>query len=159
MSAPPAATIPPCAHRHGLVVSPEDIDELGHVNNVRWLRFVIDAAVAHSTAVGLDFAAYARLGVIWVVRRHELDYLRPATLGEALAAFTWVESMGSSSSIRRTRIVRDHDHLTLFTAATTWVMIDRDGRPTLVPPEIRGRFEPVRPRPGGAEASDVAPAR
>ncbi|MBN2195068.1 MAG: acyl-CoA thioesterase [Polyangiaceae bacterium] len=133
---------PPHAFLHRIVVGDGDLDELRHVNNVRWLRFVIDAAVAHSSAVGLDLAAYLALGVVWVVRRQEMDYLRPAAANEVITAHTWVESFGESSSLRRTLVVRDTDRCVLLAAATTWVMVDRQGRPTPVPRAVRERFTP-----------------
>ena len=34
------------------VVSAEDLDQLGHVNNVVWLRFVVELAEAHARASG-----------------------------------------------------------------------------------------------------------
>jgi acyl-CoA thioester hydrolase len=73
-----------------LVPVESDVDTLGHVNNVTFVRWIQDVAVAHSTSVGMDLAAYQRLGAIFVVRRHEIDYLRPVMLGEKLVARTWV---------------------------------------------------------------------
>ena len=43
-------------YRHLVEVRPEDIDELGHAGNLVYLRWVLEAALAHSTAVGLDQA-------------------------------------------------------------------------------------------------------
>ena len=70
--------IPANAFTHELVVGPDDIDGLGHASNVVWVRWVNSAAVAHSASVGLDLVAYQRLGVLWVVRRHVIDYLAEA---------------------------------------------------------------------------------
>jgi hypothetical protein len=52
---------------------PEDIDELGHVNNAAWVRWIQDMATAHWRAVAdpAHVDAY-----VWVVTRHEIDYLR-----------------------------------------------------------------------------------
>src|SRR5438105_2966053 len=63
-------------------VQPEDIDTMGHVNNIVYLRWVQDAATAHWMAAATEEqkAEYA-----WVVVRHEIDYLRPAVLGDELA--------------------------------------------------------------------------
>ena len=46
-----------------------DIDPQGHVNNVAFVRYVQDAAVAHWRAVA---PADVRAAVAWVVRRHEI---------------------------------------------------------------------------------------
>ena len=52
---------------------PDDIDELGHVSNLVYLRWVGDVAMAHSRSAGWDYARYRELGAIFMVRRHEID--------------------------------------------------------------------------------------
>lgn len=136
---------PSDAHRTELVVGDADIDELLHVNNVRWVRWVIDVAVAHSAAMGLTFQDYIALGVIWVVRRHEIDYLCPARKGEALTAYTWVDSYGTTSSLRKAVFCRASDGRPLVTAATTWVMVDLGGRVTTIPDAVSAKL-PARLR-------------
>lgn len=122
-----------------VVASPDDVDELGHVSNLVYLRWVLDAARAHSRAVGWDFDAYRRLGAVWVVRHHEIDYLQPAFGGDRLQIVTWVESWAAASSVRRTRIERDGRELAH--AATQWVFVALDGgRPRRIPAEMRNAF-------------------
>ena len=95
-----------------------------------YLRWVQEAALAHSTAVGLDQAAYLARGEVWVVRSHQIEYLRPALEGEQLHVETRVVSMAAANSVRRTRIVRARDGTELCRASTDWVFIDlRRGRP------------------------------
>ena len=91
----------PRVFEHAFQVSREDIDRLGHVNNVVYLRYAQDAAVAHWYAV-VD--QEHRDSMVWVVRRHEIDYLKPALENDELVARTWVAppagqpSSGSSRS-------------------------------------------------------------
>ena len=59
-------------------VTPEDLDELLHVSNIVYIRWIQDVAVAHSASVGLTLEEYRQRGAVFVVRRHEVDYLRPA---------------------------------------------------------------------------------
>ena len=66
-------TPPANAHTHRFTVPTSDIDELGHVGNVSWVRWVNEAATEHSRSVGLDLAAYKELGLLWVVRKHEIE--------------------------------------------------------------------------------------
>ena len=132
-------------YRHLVEVRPEDIDELGHAGNLVYLRWVLEAALAHSTAVGLDQAAYLARREVWVVRSHEIRYLRPALARERLAVETRVASMSAASSIRRTRILRMSDSAELCVAATEWAFLDLDrGRPRRIPDDIRSRF-PLEP--------------
>ncbi len=122
-------------------VLPADIDRLGHASNQVYLRWVLDAALAHSTALGLDEAAYLARGQAWVVRRHELAYLKPALVGDRLRVETRVSSMSAASSVRRTRILRPVDGAILMTAATDWVYVElQRGRPVRIPADVCSRF-------------------
>jgi acyl-CoA thioester hydrolase len=119
---------------------PADIDGLGHVSNLVYLRWVLEAALAHSTAKGLDEAAYKARGQGWVVRRHEIDYVRAAFAGDELVVETRVASVAAASSTRRTRLLREGE--LLARAATNWAYVDfRTGRPMRIPEEVKSLFE------------------
>ena len=116
-----------------------DIDELGHVSNLVYLRWVLDVAMAHSRSLGWDHAEYRALGSVFVVRRHEIDYLGQVTAGQALEAHTWVDTWKLASCIRKTELWRDGQ--VVARAATTWAMISFvSGRPTKIPDELRAKF-------------------
>ena len=128
-----------------VTVQPADIDNLRHVSNLVYLRWVQEAAIAHSTALGFDEAAYLSRGEVWVVRRHELDYLSPALAGEALLVETRIATLSAASSVRKTQVLRKADRALLCRAATDWVYFNLErGRPTRIPPDLRARF-PVEP--------------
>jgi len=133
------------------VVTADDIDELGHVNNVVWVRFVVDLAVAHSDAVGLDTAAYRKLGAWWVVHRQEIDYCAPAFSGDELVEETWLAEMRGARCVRCSRFRRAADDAVLLEARTTWVFASiENGRPRRVATEVRDRFPLVPGRETGA---------
>lgn len=132
----------PSPDRHAIDVVPvaEDIDELDHVSNLVYLRWILDAARAHSDARGWDHAAYRRLGAIWVVRRHEIDYLQAATRDNRLTVTTWVESWKKVSCVRCTEITDAGGRATVR-AATTWAFVDlATRRPTRVPEALQSAF-------------------
>ncbi len=132
---------PANAFTHRFDVPPGDIDMLGHAGNVSWVRWINEAATAHSVSIGLDLEAYRELGVVWVVRRHEVDYLGQAFEGEALEALTWVESLRGATSLRRTLFRRTDSESTLCRAVTTWVLLDiASGRPRRIPRELLERY-------------------
>jgi acyl-CoA thioester hydrolase len=125
--------------RFPITVGESDIDELGHVSNLVYLRWVLETASAHSTAKGWDLAAYKQLGNVWVVRRHELDYLGQVTLGQSLIAETWVENWKAASCVRHTEVIRDGQ--VVLRAATTWAfMALATGRPQRIPDQLREAF-------------------
>jgi acyl-CoA thioester hydrolase len=118
-----------------LTVVPGDIDVLGHVNNVVYLRWVQDAAVAHWSVLT---SPAQRKDLAWVVARHEIDYKRPAHDGDRLIARTWVGPASRNTFERHTEIIRAEDRKLVVRARTVWVPIDpRSGRPTTVPPDVR----------------------
>lgn len=125
------------------VIEPGDIDELEHVNNVVWLGFAVELAMAHSAAVGLDIAAYRRLGCIWVARRHEIEYLRAAVLGDEILEETWVVEMRAARSIRRARFLSANG-TELVRCRMEWAFVDlATQRPRRVLPEVLERFTPI----------------
>jgi acyl-CoA thioester hydrolase len=126
---------PASAYLHRFCVQAADMDELGHANNVVWVRWLNEAAIAHATHVGLGWEACRRLGVAWVVRRHDLEYLLPAFAGEEIEAITWPETLRAATSLRRTMFVRQNK--VLARGETTWVLLElRTGKPRRVPPEM-----------------------
>lgn len=126
-------------HRLELVAEPEDIDELGHVSNITYVRWIQLAATAHSAALGWDHAAYRRLGAVFVVKRHEIEYRAPALAGDRIQICTWVDWWRTASTMRRTEITRDST--LLASSATVWALVAIDsGRPTRIPDQLRRPF-------------------
>ena len=97
--------------------------------------------MSHSTADGLPTATFIARGEVFVVRRHQIDYLRPAFLGDELRIETRVIEIGVATCNRQTKIVREKDGLPLANAITEWAYIDlARGRPIRIPADIRGRI-------------------
>ncbi len=116
-----------------------DIDELGHVSNLVYLRWVLDVAMAHSRAKGWDHPQYRERGAVFVVRRHELDYVLPVVEGEQLVATTWVDSWRGASCIRKTELARGEQ--VVARAATTWAFMGfATGRPQRIPEDLVALF-------------------
>lgn len=127
---------------HEIVVADVDIDELGHVNNAVYLRYVEEVAKAHSARQGYGLAEYRASGAIPVVRRHVVDYLGSAVRGERLRVSTWVEEMSGVRAMRHSEVARvGADEPMLVRVRTTWVWLDpRTMRPTRVPLAVRKAF-------------------
>jgi acyl-CoA thioester hydrolase len=103
-----------------------DIDRQGHVNNVAFLRYVQDIAAAHWEAVAPN---ELREAFTWVVRRHEIEYLRPGMPGDELTVRTWVGEPSGATWERFTEIQRNREEQPLIKARTVWVLLDaRTGR-------------------------------
>ena len=137
----PIAQPQPGVFQLDLTVAEADIDMLDHASNIAFVRWIQDVALAHSAAVGLTFEAYQRLGAVFMVVRHEIDYLRPALRGDVLQARTWISSVRAASCERSTHLVRASDGQLLAKALTTWGFIEMaTGRPRRIPEEVRVAF-------------------
>ncbi|MBL7857467.1 MAG: acyl-CoA thioesterase [Cyclobacteriaceae bacterium] len=107
--------------QHQFKVQQADIDELGHVNNVVYLRWVQDLAEAHwkNRAPSAVQKKY-----FWVVLRHEIDYLHPAFPGDAISGLTWVEDFQGARSNRIVQLYLQHTGQILAEAKTTWCLLE-----------------------------------
>ena len=119
-------------------VEPADLDDQAHVNNVVYVRWVQDAATAHWRALTTP-ALRAEVG--WVLLRHEIDYRRPAVLGDDVVVGTEVGHLEGLTFERLTEIRRASDGRLLATSRTLWCPVDaRSGRPRRVSAELRALF-------------------
>lgn len=132
----------PAPHILQVRVLPEYIDIMQHTNNVVYLRWLEDVAWDHSRHLGLDEAAYQRLGYGVVARRHELDYLQPTFLDEEVLLATWIIHSDRLSLRRAYQFVRAADGQTVFRGRTHWVCVDiAEGRVRRMPPEFQAAYK------------------
>lgn len=127
-------------HVHPVEVGASAIDANGHANNVEFVRWMQEAAVAHADAAGCTAATLAA-GATWVVRSHQIDYARPAMEGDRIEVRTWVENVRRAFSLRKYEFVRPSDGVTLARGQTDWVFLDAaTARPRSIPDAIAGMF-------------------
>jgi acyl-CoA thioester hydrolase len=123
--------------RHTLKIRSSDIDTLGHVNNVVYLRWVQEAAESHWNSLT---SIAERTELAWVVIRHEIDYYHSAKLTDDLFALTWVEASEGVKSIRIVEIFNQSEKL-LAKARTTWCLIDaKTQRPKRISEDLKSIF-------------------
>jgi len=117
------------------------IDANGHANNVEFVRWMQEAAIAHADAAGCT-AATAAAGATWVARMHRIEYRRPALLNDRLRVVTWVENLRRAFSLRKYRFERVTDGELLAEGETDWVFVDAaTGRPRSAPDSIKAMFD------------------
>ena len=104
-----------------ITVSDNDIDAMNHVNNVVYVKWVQEVAAAHWAAVSSE--EFKRI-FLWVVLRHEIDYLSPAIKGDVLVATTWVGETTGPRSDRFVVITNPKTERTIAKAKTVWCMLD-----------------------------------
>lgn len=124
-----------------ITVQPSDIDDMAHVNNVVYVRWVQDVAAAHWSFLASDAAKQKYL---WVVLRHEIDYLSPAFMDDAVLATTWVGESNGPRSERFVYITNKKTGKVLVKAKTIWCLLDGTTlRPRRVDEEVIGLLKPA----------------
>lgn len=125
-------------YRLDFVATPETIDELGHVNNAVWVQWLQKLATSHwdAAAPPAHQAAY-----IWVVVRHEIDYLRSLAPNGRVTGHTWVADKPSGAKFDRFSEFIGDDGKIYLRAKTSWALLDRQsGRPMRVTDDVTAPF-------------------
>jgi acyl-CoA thioester hydrolase len=125
-------------------VAPEEIDNQGHTNNVEYIRWFQDAAIAHSSFYGWTPERYAAFRYGWVAKSHTIEYIRPSFAGDEIVVQTSIVSKRRVAYTRAYRIIRRSDNELLAKGETVWAYVDYEtGRPARIPPEIDNAFPDV----------------
>ncbi len=122
---------------HSFNVKKEDIDNLNHVNNVVYLKWINEISGKHWGVLSTE---EINKKYFWVVLRHEIDYLQSAILNDKITVYTWV---GESSGVRSIRHVHIYNEdVLLVKAQTTWCLMDaKTQRPTRINNDIMKLLE------------------
>jgi len=114
-----------------------ELDSNAHVNNAVYVAYAEDLAAQHAEAIGFGRDWTLAHGGIWVARRHEITYLRPAGYGDELQLTTEVEEMRGARAVRHTVIRLLRDDSQVVDMRTEWVWLHAaTGRPVRIPAEI-----------------------
>jgi len=112
-----------------IVVNLEDIDVLNHVNNAVYVKWMDKVAFEHWAFLTRNNPLPQ---FIWVVLRHEIDYVKQAVLGDKITVKTWVGETKGFKSERYMEFYKNND--VLVKAKTIWGMLDAE---TYKPSRIR----------------------
>jgi len=119
-------------YTYSLIVDENQIDTLNHVNNVHYIQWVQNAAQKH-----WDILSTTNLQdkYVWVVLRHEIDYMHPAELNDIINVSTWI---GVSYGVKSERFVEFKKEAKIVAKAKTiWCLLDKKTmKPARIPSEI-----------------------
>ena len=119
-------------------VVPNDLDDLNHVNNIRYVEWIQDISKKHWTHVTSEDI---QKSLIWVVRNHNITYHKSAVLGNTILMNTYIESNKGPISTRIVEIKNKATDELLVKAVTEWCLLDaKTFRPKRVPEEIQSLF-------------------
>lgn len=114
---------PPSAFHTTRRVYYYEMDEYQHVNNAVYLSYLEQATIDAGAALGFDVPRLLESGGIFVVRQHDIEYLRPAKYGDTLDIATWVGELTRSGVSRHCTMHLQGGELAIR-AQTRWVWID-----------------------------------
>jgi len=124
--------------RHPIAIDPADIDQMGHVNNATYLKWVQEAVVDYWRSVAPPDAVARHL---WVALKHEITYLRPTFLQDVVVAEVIAEKVEGARAMFTTVVRRGEEVLSEI--KSSWCCLDAA---TLLPArlarDVVGRFLP-----------------
>lgn len=120
-----------------------ECDAYGHVNNSNYVRYMQEAAFAASAAAGFPDEEYQRMGVLWLIRDTEIEYLSPLRYGDTAQVTTWVDDFRRVRSRRNYEVRRKGEDQVMARGTTDWVLLDRESlHPVSVPDQMKQAFFP-----------------
>ena len=113
--------IPPgkVSFQHSIKVKLHDIDALNHVNNLVYLQWVLEISGLHWNSLATK---QINEKYVWVVLRHEIDYINQAHLNDIITVYTWIDQ---NEGVKSTRIVHIYcEDKLLIKSKTVWCLLD-----------------------------------
>jgi acyl-CoA thioester hydrolase len=120
-------------------VQEDDLDNLNHVNNVRYLQWIQDIAKDHwkEKAPKAIFETS-----IWVVKSHFIEYKKAAFLNDFIEVKTYIEKTKGAISIRIVEMTDKTTNELILKSKTEWVLLDAiTNRPIRVSEDIIAIFK------------------
>ncbi|MEL4308459.1 acyl-CoA thioesterase [Joostella sp. CR20] len=121
-----------------ITVKEDDLDDLQHVNNVRYLQWIQDIAKAHwqteATQHMLD-------NYIWMVLNHYIEYKGQAFLNDEILLKTYIKKAEGVTSTRIVEVYNNTTEKLLVSCKTNWCLIDKNSlRPIRLTDDLKNLF-------------------
>ena len=120
----------------------QDTDAGGVVYHGAHVAFLERARTEFLRSLGFDIGRLAADGLLFVLHRIELDFLRPALLDEALAVTARVASLGRSSTRFEQTIEREDGSVAVRAMVSLVCVSAQRFRPVSIPAALRSALEP-----------------
>ncbi len=121
-------------------------EEIPHVNNAEYVRWIDRTAELATDAVGLTREMLLAAQRMWFVARHEIDYRGESFVGDDLLIATWISGFTRTTAVRRTVVHRPADEKRILDASTRWAYVNLETRkPARMEQDMLDRFPVVTP--------------
>jgi len=121
-------------HHHKVKIYYEDTDAGGVVYYANYLRYLERARTELLLERGIDVAGYHKKGYLFAVVNVDVQYKKPALLGDIIDVTTEVREVTNVTITLSNRIFRE-DEL-LVEATVRLACIKKDGKPQRLPEEF-----------------------
>ncbi len=117
------------------------LDVYGHVNNARYLEFLEEARWAFFEQE-TDLADFARRNYGFAIVNININYRRPAFMGEVLQISSYTKAVGNRSMTVHQDVTLKEDGAAVADADVTFVLIDlKTQKAVAIDPDLRAVFE------------------
>ncbi len=111
-----------------------DTDCGGVVHNLAYLRFIETARTKLAGLLGMDLREMARTQLYPVVLRTEIDYRKPAKLGDEIRVEGWLDKVERARFWCAFRLTRPEDGALLITCRQRLALVQMpEGKPARLP--------------------------
>jgi YbgC/YbaW family acyl-CoA thioester hydrolase len=118
-----------------------DTDCAAVVHNIAYLRIIEVARTLLAEQLGMPLASMAADGLYPVVVRTEIDYRRPAKLGDKIRVEGWLDEVGRTRFWCAFELRREGDPAVLVTSRQMLALVQMPpGRPVRLPADWASRF-------------------
>lgn len=122
-----------------------DTDCAAVVHNIAYLRFIETNRTLLAEQLGFGLAEMAKTGLFPVVARTEIDYKKPAVLGDKLHVDGWLESLDRTRFWCAFSITRASDNTLLIRSRQMLALVQMPaGRPVRLPADWQDRYAHLR---------------
>lgn len=121
-----------------ITVKEADLDDLEHVNNVRYVQWIQDISKAHWENKAPQEIKEA---VLWVVLTHHIEYKAPALLHDPITISTYISGTKGAVSIRVVEMKHSETNVLFVRSTTEWCLLNKENlRPMRVSARIQKIF-------------------
>lgn len=119
-------------------VTKADLDQLNHVNNVRYVQWVQDVAEAHWLQ---NTTETIKTDYYWVLVNHNISYKGAALLNDTILIKTYVVKSEGVTSIRKVEMYNKTNNKLIVESETKWcLMSGKTHRPMRITTEVADLF-------------------
>ncbi len=118
-----------------------ECDYYNHVNNATYLNYLEFGRIEAMEKKKLPLRKLKEEGYMSIVKRIEIDYKYPATVGDNLVIRSYISQYRKTSGIFRQEILLEENQRICAEADVLWVYVNLQGQPVRIPSFVQEAFQ------------------